>query len=131
MCIRDSTYTPTTADAGRRISVRVEVTRTGWTTRSRTSAGVGIPIHATKRPYLHGTATSGRTLTVMVGAWTPKPERYAYQWYRNGVALSGRTAKTYRLTSSDRGNKIHAKVTARRTGYTTGSRTTATTTIQR
>lgn len=125
------TYTPTTADAGRRISVRVEVTRTGWTTRSRTSASVGIPIHASKRPYLHGTATSGRTLTVMVGAWTPKPERYAFQWYRNGVALSGRTAKTYRLTSRDKGKRIHAKVTARRTGYTTGSRTTAMKTIQR
>lgn len=125
------TYTPTTADAGRQISVRVEVTRTGYTTRSRTSASVGIPIYATKRPYLHGTATTGHTLTVMVGAWTPKPERYSYQWYRNGVALSGRTAKTYRLTSSDRGKKIHAKVTARRTGYTTGSRTTAMKTIWR
>ena len=67
----------------------------------------------------------------MVGAWSPKPERYSYQWYRNGVALPGRTAKTYRLTSSDKGKKIHAKVTARRTGYTTGSRTTAMKTIWR
>lgn len=122
------TYTPTTSDAGRYLTVTVTARRTGYTSKSSTSRRVGIPIHATTRPYLRGTARSGRPMTVYVGAWTPRPTSYAYQWYRNGSRISGATAKTYTLTSSDRGRKIQAKVTARRSGYSTGSTYTYSTT---
>lgn len=126
-----STYTPTTSDAGRYLTVTVTPKRTGYTSTGATSARVGIPIHATKRPYLTGTAAPGRKLTVMVGAWTPKPSSYAYQWYRGGAKISGGTAKTYTVRSSDRGTKIQAKVTARRSGYSTGTMLTYSKTIPR
>lgn len=125
------TYTPTTADAGRHLSVTVTAKRTYYSSKSSTSSRVGIPIHATKRPYLTGTAASGRTMTVMVGSWTPKPTSYAYQWYRNGRAISGRTSKTYTLGSLDKGAKVQAKVTARRSGYSTGTKLTYSTTVAR
>ncbi|MDN5717150.1 MAG: hypothetical protein L0G89_07925, partial [Janibacter sp.] len=125
------TYTPTTADAGRRISVRVEVTRTGYATASSTSASVGVPIHSTQRPYLKGTTRAGQTLTVMVGAWTPKPSTYTYKWYRDGVAKTGQTAKTYTLNNGDKGKRVHAKVTVRRSGSATGSMTTLRRTVAR
>lgn len=118
------TYTPTTADAGRYLTVTVTARRTGYTSKAATSGRVGIPIHSTTRPYLRGTAKPGRTLTVMVGAWTPKPSSYAYQWYRNGSKITGATKKTYTVRSGDRGRKIQAKVTARRSGYSTGTRLT-------
>lgn len=118
------TYRPRTADAGRYVTVTVTARRTGYTTRSVTSWRAGIPIHSTTRPYLVGTREAGRTLTVMVGAWTPRPSSYSYQWYRNGRAVSGATAKTYTVRSIDRGQKIQAKVTVRRTGHVSGSRRT-------
>lgn len=40
----------------------------------------------------------------MVGRWTPKPTSYAYQWHRSGTAITSATAKTYKLTSLDKGN---------------------------
>ena len=39
-------------------------------------------------------------------------------------AISGASAKTYTVRSADRGHKVQAKVTARRTGYVTGSKLT-------
>lgn len=115
-----STYTPKTADAGRYLSVTVTPRRTGYASTSVTSGRVGIPIHATTRPYLRGNPRLGNTMSVMVGTWTPTPTSYAYQWYRNGSAISGASAKTYPVRSADRGKRLQAKVTARRSGYSTG-----------
>ena len=95
--------------------------RTGYTSTGATSARVGIPIHATRRPAITGTPRPGRPLTVMVGAWTPRPSSYAYQWYRGGKKISGATAKTYTVRSADSGQRIQARVTARRSGYSTGA----------
>ncbi|MDN5717151.1 MAG: hypothetical protein L0G89_07930 [Janibacter sp.] len=126
-----STYVPTQSDAGRYLTVTVTAKRTGYTSKSATSARAGIPIYATTRPYLKGTMRAGQTLTVMVGAWTPKPSTYTYKWYRDGVAKTGQTAKTYTLNNGDKGKQIHAKVTVRRTGYVTGSMTTPRKTVAR
>lgn len=116
-----STYTPRTADAGRYLSVRVTVRRLGYRDATATSSRVGIPIYATTAPRIGGTARVGRTLTAYVGSWTPTPSTYGYQWYRGSTAISGATAKTYVVRSSDVGAKIRARVTARRTGYSSGS----------
>ena len=116
-----STYTPTTADAGRYLTVTVTAKRTGRVSTEATSKRVGIPIHATTRPSVVGTAQNGRTLTAKVGAWTPRPTSYSYQWYRNGSVIRGASAKTYKVTSSDRGQKVQVLVTARRAGYVSGA----------
>ena len=118
------TYRATTWDAGRYLTVTVTARRSHYTSRSVTSAKVGIPIHATTRPSISGTPRVGSTLTVMVGTWTPMPSSYSYRWYRDGAAISGASAKTYTVRSADRGHKVQAKVTARRTGYVTGSKLT-------
>ncbi|KRE35485.1 hypothetical protein ASG73_16240 [Janibacter sp. Soil728] len=115
------TYTPTSADAGRRLTVSVAAHRTGYVSKAASSASVGIPIYATNRPYLKGTFRSGQTVTVRAGAWTPTPTSYSYQWYRNNVAITGRTGTTYTLASRDKGTRIHVHVTARRSGYVTGA----------
>ncbi|MET4077442.1 hypothetical protein [Janibacter sp. UYMM211] len=118
------TYRPTTADAGRYLSVRVVVSGPGLLATSRTSAAVGIPIYATTRPSVAGNPRVGRTLEARVGRWTPSPTSYAYRWYRDGRAISGATGKTYRVTSSDAGRRLKVVVTARRSGYSTGSTST-------
>nr|WP_257910014.1 hypothetical protein [Janibacter limosus] len=124
-----STYTPTSADAGRRLTVSVAARRTGYATKTATSASAGIPIYATNRPYLKGTFRAGQTVTVRAGAWTPTPTSYSYQWYRNNIAIAGRTGTTYALTSRDKGTRIHVHVTARRTGYLTGAAITLRSTV--
>lgn len=125
------TYVPTTADAGRYLTVTVTARRTGYTTKSTTSAKAGIPIHAKVRPSITGTAAAGKRLTISVGTWTPTPTSYSYRWYRNGVAISGATAKTYTVRSIDKGKKLHATVTVRRKGYVTGSQNTASRSVAR
>ncbi|WP_338538516.1 hypothetical protein N5P18_01950 [Janibacter terrae] len=115
------TYTPTRSDAGRYLTVTVTARRSGYTSKSATSARVGIPIYNTTRPSISGTLRAGSTIAVTNGSWTPTPSTYAYQWYRNGVAISGATSKTYVVRSIDRGQLVKAKVVARRTGYSSGS----------
>lgn len=115
-----STYRATTTDAGRYLSVRVSVSAPGHSAGRATSSRVGIPIHSTRRPTIGGAARSGNALTAYVGSWTPQPSSYAYQWYRGGSRISGATSKTYRLTTTDVGSTVKVRVTARRTGYSSG-----------
>jgi hypothetical protein len=70
-------------------------------------------------PKITGTAKVGQTLTASPGAWSPAPTTFRYQWYRNGVAIQGATAKTRLLNSYDLGKSLSVKVTAVRSGYTT------------
>ncbi|MGC4174965.1 hypothetical protein [Demequina sp.] len=124
-----STYTLTTSDRGKTITVKVTGKRTGYTSVTTTSAGKAIPkVFTTVTPRITGTPRSGHTLTVVRGSWTPTPS-YTYQWFRNGVAITGATAKTYKLTSKDKGKKITARVYGKKSGYLTTYRTSAAKTI--
>ena len=50
-----------------------------------------------------------------------------YQWYRSGVAISGATASTYKLTTSDQAKTMTVTVAAPRAGYTTAAKTSVAT----
>lgn len=64
-------------------------------------------------PVLSGTATVGQTLSCTTGSWSGEaPITYAYQWYRNDVAVLAATFATYPLTSADGGAVVHCRVTA-------------------
>lgn len=115
-----STYRPTTADAGRYLSVEVTVSRPGYRDAVRTTARVGVPIHARTAPSVAGTPRVGARLTARVGSWTPAPDRYAYQWYRGSRAVTGATGYSYLLRSADAGQSMRLKVTARRDGHSSG-----------
>lgn len=95
-------------------------------------------------PIVSGTAKVGKTLTATLGKgkdWKPWPDSFTYQWYRNGVAISGATkvlhaadiknlatAKvTYRLVAADKGKRITVKVTGAATGMAATTRTSGTT----
>lgn len=126
------TYTPTRADAGRSLSVRVTGYRTGSSAATARSAATAIPIYATSRATISGTPRLGRTLTARSGSWTPKPTGYTYRWYRGSTPIPGATARTYRLTSRDVGSRIRVRVIASRAGSRSGGSTSlATPTITR
>lgn len=121
-----SSYTLAPADKGKRITVRITGSKTGYTTVTRTSKAtkkVATGTLTIAKPRISGTARIGKTLTVKPGTWKPAPVTLSYQWYRSGTRINRATQSTYTLTSKDRGRKITVKVTGRALGYATRSST--------
>ncbi len=114
-------------------TVRVRVTATtdaGSTTM--TSDGTADVVQAwfgtTPTPTLTGTAATDQVVGVDVGGWTPEPDSLTVTWLRNGKAIKGASGEgltSYTVTPADVGDKLSVKVTARRTGYRTTSRTSS------
>jgi hypothetical protein len=85
-------------------------------------------------PRITGTKTVGKTLTATVtpwlaGSYPTTRGTMSLQWLRNGVAIPGATATTYRLASADRRKKISVRATGRRYGYATASTTSTAYTV--
>jgi hypothetical protein len=75
----------------------------------------------TVAPSVSGTPGVGQTLTCAVGTWTQSPA-FAYQWNRDGNAISGATTQTYTAMSSDGGHNLNCTVTGTdATGATSGT----------
>ena len=71
---------------------------------------LGAPVN-TGLPVASGSTVVGQTLTCSTGTFTNNPS-YAFQWLRNGVAVSSETSPTYVLTAADLGTNISCTVTA-------------------
>ncbi|AWF98779.1 sialate O-acetylesterase [Clavibacter michiganensis] len=85
-----------------------------------TAAPEDAPFSAAATPTIAGTARVGFTLSARAGVWTPWPT-FSYQWTRDGVAIDGQTAVTYRVQEGDQGATIAVVVTGTKTGYVTQS----------
>ncbi|MFN3865988.1 MAG: leucine-rich repeat domain-containing protein [Demequina sp.] len=120
------TYVATSSDAGRKITVKVTATRSGYTTATKTSSAVTVARKLTAAtPTITGTAKVGNTLTVKRGTWGPGTVSTKVQWYVAGKAVSGATGSTYKVRPTDAYKNVTVKVTGSRSGYTTASRTSA------
>ncbi|KRC66307.1 hypothetical protein ASE12_17020 [Aeromicrobium sp. Root236] len=82
-------------------------------------------IQAIVPPQVTGSATYNSTLTATPGSWNTKGLTYAYQWLRDGKVVTGRTATTYRLTSTDIGRHLSVRVTASKPGKADATSTSA------
>jgi ELWxxDGT repeat protein len=71
-----------------------------------------ITRRATSAPTISGTPAVGQALRGDKGIWTLEPNRYAYQWLRNGTPIPNAKADTYRLNTADAGAEIRFRVTA-------------------
>ena len=117
-------------EAGQRITVRVTGRASGYTTVTKASAATAAVAKGTlspKTPKLKGTRKSGHTLTVDGGNWGPGAVKLSYQWYRGSSAIKGATKTKYKLTSKDKGKSVSVRVTGRKTGYDSQSKTIAVT----
>ncbi|HEX8780854.1 MAG TPA: hypothetical protein VF728_06775, partial [Nocardioides sp.] len=126
-----STYTLTGSDTGKAMTVTVTGTKSGYATTAKTSAAtvaVAAGTLTAPTPTISGTRTVGSTLTAVPGTWGPAPVTLAYQWFRSGVAITGATASSFALTTTDRGKTLTVRVTGTKTGYTSVARTSAATT---
>jgi DNA/RNA endonuclease G (NUC1) len=121
-----STYVVAAADRGHKVSVRVTATKSGYLTTAKMSAAVSVPnvFAATPTPTVSGTPTVGSTLTAKPGTWSPAAT-LAYQWLRDGKAISGATKSTYKIATADRGHKLSVTVTGSKAGYLSASKSSA------
>ncbi|OGH59659.1 MAG: hypothetical protein A3G34_07520 [Candidatus Lindowbacteria bacterium RIFCSPLOWO2_12_FULL_62_27] len=105
------TYTPTTDDAGRKVTCQVTATNEGGTSTEATEA---IGILKIADPVLSGEPLVGSTLMVDgPGKWTgSSPITFTYKWIRDAHEISGATQASYKLTDADQGAKISCSVSA-------------------
>lgn len=123
------TFTPTSSHRGKKLTVTVTGSKSGYRTLSRTSYAktVGYGVFSAPKPTIAGTLAGGATLTAKRGTWSSAPSTVKYQWRANGIAIAGATASTFKLSREQLGKKISVSVTGSRPGYTTKTITSAST----
>jgi hypothetical protein len=118
-------YTLTASDLGKTITVRATATKAG-------RLAAASPPSLASSPITIGTidvgslgaqtslnlSTRKATVTFTGTAGTPSLTK-TYQWYRNGVAISGATASSFVLATTDTNKSITVRVRLSRTGFTT------------
>lgn len=126
------TYKLTSADLGHDIKVSVRGKRSGWITARRSSLTIAVPeaFSSAPAPVIRGSRSVGTTLRATTYGWSPTPERFKYQWYRNDKRITGATTPYYTVVSSDRGDLIRVRVQARKTGYFSTTTTSSNTRIK-
>ncbi|ONI66219.1 hypothetical protein CSIV_03800 [Microbacterium sp. CSI-V] len=121
------TYTLTTAEVGKKITVTVTASKSGYTSVTRTSTGrtVVAAFTTAPTPTVSGKTIVGSTLSAATGTWVPSPDALTFQWKRDGQAIPGATVRTYQLAPADSGRRITVSVTATKAGYATTTTTSA------
>lgn len=120
-----TTYLQKTADVGHTVGLKITATKTGYAARTWSSTGgtATIPLHTitgTMQATVTGTRQVGQKLTSKPGAdWAITGATLAYQWTRNGDAITGATATTYTQVAADGGTAVAVKITASKAGYAT------------
>ncbi|MDR2453066.1 MAG: FG-GAP-like repeat-containing protein [Bifidobacteriaceae bacterium] len=122
-----ASYTPAAADLGKALTVTATFQRASHTDLVLASNGLTVLAGrlTAGTPAVSGTAKVGSALTAAPGTWAPAGVALAYQWLRDGAAITGATAKTYTLVAADQGKKMSVRVTGTLAGYTTASATSA------
>ncbi|GAA5031808.1 hypothetical protein GCM10025738_13330 [Microbacterium fluvii] len=127
---KSSTYTVKKADAGKKLTVKITVARTGYESVTKTSASTTVAkvFTSVSTPKITGTAKVGKKLTASITV-SPKASTKTYQWYVNGKAISGAKKSTYTVKKADAGKKLTVKITVARSGYQSVSKVSAATKI--
>lgn len=120
-----STYKLATAQRGTKITVKVTGKKSGHPTVSKISKATG-KVATAPSPKVSGSAIVGSTLTATPGTWTTGTT-LTYQWYADGTAISGATKKTHKLTSAQKDKKVQVKVTGKKSGYATVTKSSSST----
>lgn len=112
-----ATYEITPNDAGYNLSVIVKASKAGYVKVENTvTTDLISGVFLAPPPIVFaGIARVGGTLTAM-GGWT-SGAKVTYQWFRDGVQVSGATSSKFVLKDTDYRTKISVRVTQTRFGY--------------
>ncbi|WP_182524131.1 CHAP domain-containing protein [Nocardioides dongkuii] len=126
-----STFTPTAAVKGKKLSVTVTATKKGYAagTASASTASVVAPgtmVNA-EAPVISGTPQVDEVLQVSLGTWTPTPEIRRVRWFADGTEIPDATGWSLALTQALIDKRITARVSVKATAYETVAVTTAAT----
>jgi|GEM_PF-3309765 len=119
-----ATYTPTAADVGHRLQGVTRTTSPAFAVKEIKAGAFTVSPALIAVPQLilnRSTARVGDLLSVKRSGGTAGVTA-KYQWLRNSKAIKGATGMSYRLAPADYGQRVGVRITASKTGYTTGSR---------
>lgn len=122
-----TSYALTNADGGHRVSVRVTGTKTGYGSKSATSAALSVDLPrftTVGTPTITGDFAYGSKLTASPGTWAPTGA-YTYEWLRDGVPIEPSGGILYFVQGADIGHAISVRVTANRDGVSPASAVSA------
>jgi hypothetical protein len=115
-----ATYTPGANDLGKRLKLIVSEHNSGFSAAQVTSGQSGVVKVGTVHVgvwSVGGPRNVGQQLALTLGSWYP--DTLSFQWYRNGVKISGATSSDYTQTLADLNKKIDVKITDISPSYTT------------
>lgn len=119
----------TSALLGKKLSVRVTgsgfLDTPGTATSAQTAAVENPTVRNLTLPTFTGTFTIDNTVGSTTGTWSPSGATFTRQWFADGVAIVGATGTTYKLTAAEVGKRMSVRVTASKTGYQSGTSTSA------
>ncbi len=117
----ERTFVPTYRDRGTALRVKVIARRDGFVTASSlstTSARVATGrINVSAAPSITGKLMLGAKLSIRSGTYGPTSASVRNQWLRDGVAISGATGRTYRVSARDLGRRLSVRATIKAAGY--------------
>ena len=130
--LQSSTFTPTSSELGKKISVRVTGSKAGYDSADATSAATAAVVDGTTKPVnsalptITGTRKVGNVVTANPGTWTPGPAQgvtFTYQW-KMGTTVLG-MAQTLTLPASTANKSVTVIVTAKSANPSSTSATSA------
>jgi hypothetical protein len=116
-------YTTDATDYGKKITVKVTGASDGYLSHNATSPATATLVKgefagSQDVPTIAGTAPN-LTSSLPSGSITGTTFATAYQWYRDGVAISGASGANYTMISADNGHLIKVRYSITKTNYTT------------
>ncbi|MDO9396027.1 MAG: hypothetical protein Q7T71_05755, partial [Herbiconiux sp.] len=122
-----STLRLTAATVGKRITLGITSTKTGYDPLTRYSSSTARVARGTLTAgtvRIYGSAAVGGTLRASAGLWQPSPVVFAYRWKigKKLVASAAGRRPTLTLPRSARGKKVTLLVSGSKAGYGTLSR---------
>ncbi|MFD6139751.1 hypothetical protein [Promicromonospora sp. NPDC060271] len=114
------TYRLTAAEYAKRLTVRLEGSREGYTSVSRTSErtdAVEWGRFSQAPPRILGAATPGATLTVFRPRAVPEPDSVEYRWWLDGERIRGATRTTLTVKPEWRGHLLSVRMYLTKPGF--------------
>ncbi|MGH7241155.1 MAG: hypothetical protein ACREGB_02560, partial [Candidatus Saccharimonadales bacterium] len=123
------TFKLTSAQLNKGVAVSVTYSQSGYANSVSQSDYTNMVAAGTltaPTPKISGTLKVGYALTANPGTWTTGTT-LRYQWYASGKAVSGATAKTFKLATAQHGKTMVVHVIGSQAGYTTLTKSSAAT----